>query len=283
MVSFCFGEGKGFCFCLFFLTSLADLDRFLKMGRVIAIANQKGGVGKTTTAISLAASLAVAEKKTLLVDIDPQANATGGLGFQDGDVGLSIYDLLLQSISIKDLVIKTEIPTLFLLPSKTSLVGAELDLVEKEDREFLLKKAVEGIRGEFEYIFIDSPPSLGLLTLNALVASDSVLIPIQPEYYALEGLGKLLETIRLIKKRLNPSLSIEGLIFTLFDGRLKLSNEIAQEVRKFFKDKVFETIIPRNIRLAEAPSHGKPIILYDILSQGAVSYMDLAREVMEKS
>lgn len=252
------------------------------MGRVIAIANQKGGVGKTTTAISLSASLAAAEQKILLVDIDPQANATGGLGIRDGEVGRSIYDLLLQEVPYQEVVLETKIPYLFLLPSKTSLVGAEIELVGEEEREFLLKKALEELRGEYDFIFIDTPPSLGLLTLNALVASDSVLIPIQPEYYALEGLGKLLETIRLIQKRLNPNLTIEGLLFTLYDGRLNLAKEVAEEVKKFFKGNVFETVIPRNVRLAEAPSHGKPILLYDILSPGAVNYMGLAREVMKR-
>jgi chromosome partitioning protein len=253
------------------------------MSRVISIANQKGGVGKTTTAISLSASLGVAEKKTLLVDIDPQANATGGLGIRDGEVVGSVYDLLLQGVSYKDLILRTEIPYFFILPSKTSLVGAEIELVTQQEREFLLKNGLSEALSDFDYIIIDSPPSLGILTLNALVASDSVLIPVQPEYYALEGLGRFLETIRLIQQRLNPELQIEGLLFTLFDGRLKLSKEVAEEVRKFFKDTVFETVIPRNVRLAESPSHGKPIVLYDIQSLGARSYLNLAKELMEKN
>ena len=252
----------------------------MKMGRIIAIANQKGGVGKTTTAISLSASFAAAERKTLLVDMDPQANATGGMGIRDGDVDGSIYDLLLQEVSYQNLLLKTSIPFLYLLPSKTSLVGVEVELVKKEGREFILKNSLEMAKREFDFILIDSPPSLGFLTLNALVSADSVLIPIQPEYYALEGLGRFLDTVHLVQKRLNPSLFIEGILITLYDGRLKLAKEVEEELRRFFKEKVFQSVIPRNVRLAEAPSHGKPILLYDILSPGAVSYMNLAKEVL---
>lgn len=247
---------------------------------MIAITNQKGGVGKTTTAINLAACLATYEFKTLIVDVDPQANATSGLGYDKIRIEQSIYDVLIDEISVNRILKKTPIPYLFLVPSNLSLVGAEVELVGLTSRESKLKTALSGIRDGYDFIFIDCPPSLGILTLNGLVASDSVLIPIQCEYYALEGLGKLINTIRLVQKTFNAGLEIDGVLLTMYDSRLNLSKQVVEEARKYFKEKVYGTLIHRNVKLAEAPSFGKPVVLYDILSKGASDYMDLAREIV---
>ena len=252
----------------------------VRMGRVISIANQKGGVGKTTTAINLAACLAAYEYRTLILDIDPQANATSGLGYDKSTVDKSLYDVLVEEIPLKSVLKETAIPTLFLVPSNLSLVGTEVELVGLPSRELRLKRALAPIRDEYDYILIDCPPSLGLLAVNGLVAADSVLIPIQCEYYALEGLGKLISTIRLVQKSFNTELEIEGVLLTLYDSRLNLSKQVVEEARQYFKEKVYGTIIHRNVKLAEAPSFGKPIILYDILSRGAADYMELAREIV---
>lgn len=248
------------------------------MGKIIAIANQKGGVGKTTTAINLASSLAIAEKKVLLVDVDPQANATSGLGIRSQE--LSTYELVLSDTNVEDVLTKTNVPYLNLIPSHIRLVGAEVELVEIPNREYLLRKVLHQIKEDYDYIFIDCPPSLGLLTLNALAAADSVLIPIQCEYYALEGLSQLLNTIHLVQKNLNKQLSIEGVLLTMYDNRLNLCNQVAAEVREYFKDKVYNTVINRNVRLGEAPSFGKPIIMYDATSTGTQNYISLAEEFL---
>ena len=250
------------------------------MGRVIAIANQKGGVGKTTTAVNLSACLAAAERKTLLIDMDPQSNATSGLGLSIGKGDATVYEVLNGSRSVEEAVRGTDLEFLYLLPSHIRLVGAEVELVNAIAREKKLVGAIKGIREDYDFVIIDSPPSLGLLTLNALTAADSFLIPIQCEYYALEGLGQLLNTIRLVQRYLNPALRLEGVLLTMFDTRLNLSKQVAQEARSYFGSKVYRTVISRNVRLSEAPSFGKPIILYDISSSGAKNYMLLAKEVI---
>ncbi len=251
------------------------------MGRVVALANQKGGVGKTTTAINLGASLAVAEQRTLIVDIDPQGNATSGLGVDKRDSLPTVYDALVTELPVKECAREhVHFPCLSLVPSNWDLVGAEMQLVNRAERERVLAKALEAVRDDYDFILVDCPPSLGLFTLNTLIAADSVLIPIQCEYYALEGLSQLLSTIRLVQRGMNPDLEIEGVLITMYDRRLNLSKQVADEVREYFGAKVFETTIPRNVRLAEAPGFGQPIVTYDILSAGAQSYLALARELL---
>jgi chromosome partitioning protein len=251
------------------------------MSRVIAITNQKGGVGKTTTAINLGACLAVAERKTLIIDIDPQGNATSGLGVQRGEVERSVYDVLVEGADLHSATQREiHFPYLHLVPSTRDLVGAEVELVNQADRELVLRRAIEAVRDEYDYILVDCPPSLGLLTLNTMAAADAVLIPIQCEFYALEGLSQLLNTVRIVQKTLNPGLQIEGVLLTMFDGRLNLSKQVAEEAKEYFGPKVFRSTIPRNVRIAEAPSFGEPIVLYDILSVGAKSYLALAQEVI---
>jgi len=250
------------------------------MGKVIAIANQKGGVGKTTTAVNLGACLALASKKVLLIDIDPQSNSTSGVGILNTGIEDSIYQVLINEIDLNLKIRKTEIENLFIVPSNRNLTGAEVELVSEIAREFRLKSAIDKIRDEYDYIFIDCPPSLGLLTVNSLVSADNVLIPIQCEYYALEGISHLIKTIELIRKNLNRSLEIEGILLTMYDSRTNLSQQVVDEVRRYFGIKVYKTIIPRNVRLSEAPSFGKPVVLYDILSKGAEAYLNLAEEVL---
>jgi chromosome partitioning protein len=252
------------------------------MGKTIAIANQKGGVGKTTTAINLSSCLAVAEKKTLLIDIDPQANSCSGLGVDRDKSEPSIYDVLVNGAALKDVLVHTSIPYLQIVPSNVNLTGAELELVSTMARETRLKRAIKPLKEEYDYIIVDCPPSLGLLTLNTLTAADSVLIPIQCEYYALEGLSQLLNMVRLVQKNLNHDLKIEGVLLTMFDSRLNLSKQVAKEVKEYFGNKVYSAVIPRNVRLSEAPSFGKPIILYDIFCSGAKGYMKLAKEVIAR-
>lgn len=252
------------------------------MGKIIAIANQKGGVGKTTTTINLGASLAAAEKKVLIVDFDPQGNASSGLGIEVEDLSSTIYESVVNEKNIKKLVQDTDIPYLKIVPSNIDLTGAELELIDTEDRELILKNVLSEVKHIFDYILIDSPPSLSLLTLNALCAADSVLIPLQCEYYALEGISKIVHTIDIVKNSLNPGLQIEGVLLTMFDARNNLSKQVSEEIRGHFGDKAFETVIPRNVRLSESPSFAKPVILYDIQSKGSVSYMNLAREMLRK-
>jgi chromosome partitioning protein len=253
------------------------------MGKVIAIANQKGGVGKTTTAINLAASLAVLEQKVLIVDADPQANSTSGIGFDTKNIKTSIYECLVDEVNPSNIILNSEIDGLDILPSSIDLVGAEIELLNLPKREKMLKKVIAQVKDNYDFVLIDCSPSLGLITVNSLTAADSVMIPVQCEYFALEGLGKLLNTIKIIQNRLNPDLEIEGFLLTMYDSRLRLSNQVVDEVKKHFQQMVFETIIQRNIKLGEAPSFGKPAILYDADSKGAITHLNLARELMQKN
>ena len=252
------------------------------MGRIIAIANQKGGVGKTTTAMNLAGSLGILEKKVLLIDADPQANATSGVGHNPQEIKQGIYECLIGKAKASDCIISTQSPNLDLLPSNIDLVGAELELVNLEQREYQMQKALAPIKDNYDYIIIDCAPSLGLLTLNALSASDSVIVPIQCEYFALEGLGKLLNTIKVVQQRLNINLEIEGLLLTMYDTRLRLSNQVVEEVKTHFQNMVFKTIIHRNVRLGESPSYGETIVIHDATSKGAINYLNLANELLQK-
>jgi chromosome partitioning protein len=253
------------------------------MGKVIALANQKGGVGKTTSAINLAASLAVLEYKVLIVDADPQANATSGVGFDVKNVKTSIYECIVDELDPRKIILNTEIPGLDLIPSHIDLVGAEIEMLNLPNREKVLRHVIDKIRDDYDFILIDCSPSLGLITVNALTAADSVIIPVQCEYFALEGLGKLLNTIKIIQTKLHPELEIEGFLLTMFDSRLNLSNQVMEEVKKHFQEMVFESVIQRNIKLSEAPSYGQPAILYDATSKGASSYMNLARELLQNN
>lgn len=253
------------------------------MGKVIAIANQKGGVGKTTTAVNLSACLGKRGKKVLLIDIDPQGNTTSGLGVDPKGVEQSIYDCIINDVPMSEVIIKTEFDNLWICPSNIHLAGAELELVMRENREYVLKNSIKEIKDNFDFIFIDCPPSLGLITLNSFTATDTVLVPIQCEYYALEGLGQLTNTIKMIKQKLNPEISLEGVLLTMFDARTNLSIQVVDEVKKFFKSQVFATIIPRNVRLSEAPSFGQPVIEYDKHSRGAEVYTELAEEIIKRN
>jgi len=253
------------------------------MGKIIAIANQKGGVGKTTTAINLAASLAVLEKKVLIIDADPQANATSGSGFDIKNVKTSIYECLIDEVNPNDIILNSEIEGLDLLPSHIDLVGAEIEMLNMPNRERMLKTVIDKIDKKYDYILIDCSPSLGLITVNSLTAAQSIMIPVQCEYFALEGLGKLLNTIKIIQSRLNPDLEIEGFVLTMYDSRLRLSNQVVEEVRRHFQQMVFDTIIQRNVKISEAPSFGKPVIMYDAESKGSLNYLNLARELLQKN
>ncbi len=253
------------------------------MGKIIAIANQKGGVGKTTTAINVAASLAALEKKTLIVDADPQANSASGIGINPRTIEISIYECMVDGADVKHAIIETDIDYLHLIPSNIDLVGAELELVNLENREEKMKESLAPIKDDYDFIIIDCSPSLGLITVNAMTAADTIIIPVQCEYFALEGLGKLLNTIKIIQSRLNPELEIEGILLTMYDVRLRLSNQVVEEVRLHFQDIVFDTIIPRNVRLSEAPSFGKPVLTHDADSKGAISYLNLAKEIINNN
>lgn len=253
------------------------------MARIIGVANQKGGVGKTTTAINLAASLAVLELKTLLVDADPQANSTTGVGFDLHNVTNSLYDCMVNGAKAKDVILKTDIPNLDLVPSHIDLVGAEIEMINYPNREMALKNMLDAVKEDYDFIIVDCSPSLGLITVNVVTAADSVIVPVQCEFFALEGLGKLLNTIKIVQSRLNPELVIEGILMTMYDGRLRLCNQVVSEVRRHFEDMVFNTIIHRNSRLSEAPSVGKPVILYDANSKGSMNYLNLAKEILQKN
>lgn len=253
------------------------------MSKVIAIANQKGGVGKTTTAINLAASLAVLEYKTLLIDADPQANSTTGNGFDLKNIQLSLYDCMVNETPVQQVILETETPNLSLIPSHLDLVGAEIELIHHPNREHVMRMALDSLRGQYDFIIIDCSPSLGLITVNALTAADSVVIPVQCEYFALEGLGKLLNTIKIVQTRINTELQIEGILMTMYDGRLRLSNQVVEEIKNHFGELVFNTIVHRNTRLGEAPSFGTPALMYDAESTGAVNYLNLAKEILQKN
>ena len=253
------------------------------MGKIIAIANQKGGVGKTTTTINLAASLAVLERKVLMIDADPQANATSGSGFDVKNIKTSIYECLIDEVNPNDIILNSEIEGLDLLPSHIDLVGAEIEMLNMPNRERMLKSVIDKIEKKYDYILIDCSPSLGLITVNSLTAADSIMIPVQCEYFALEGLGKLLNTIKIIQSRLNPELQIEGFVLTMYDSRLRLSNQVVEEVRRHFQQMVFDTIIQRNVKISEAPSFGKPVIMYDAESKGSLNYLNLGRELLQKN
>lgn len=252
------------------------------MTKVISLANQKGGVGKTTTAINLAASIAACERRVLLIDLDPQANATSGVGLSKNEEA-SMYPVLMEELALSEVIRETEIPTFWIAPSSVDLVGAEVELGQAEGREFRLRKAIESLGADLDYVLIDSPPSLGLLTINGLTAADSVLVPMQCEYFALEGVSQLLNTIERVRESLNPTLEIEGIALTMYDERMNLARQVAEEVRRHFGEKVYKTVIPRNVRLGEAPSFGKPIILYDIRSRGSEAYVSLAREFIQRA
>ncbi|MDD2528678.1 MAG: AAA family ATPase [Lentimicrobiaceae bacterium] len=253
------------------------------MGKIIAIANQKGGVGKTTTAINLAAGFAVLEHRTLLLDADPQANATSGVGFDPKNIKTSIYECLMDEVLAQNIILTTDTPNLDLLPAHIDLVGAEIEMINQPNREKMMRRVLNSIRDSYDFIVIDCSPSLGLITVNALTAADSVIVPVQCEYFALEGLGKLLNTIKIVQKQLNPLLDIEGILLTMYDSRLRLSNQVVEEVKTHFQDMVFETIINRNTKLGEAPSFGETIIMHDINSSGAINYLNLAREILQKN